>query len=371
MEKLKRINFIILICCTLFSVLCEAETTGAYGSGFFVTNNGYIATNYHVVKGAVRVGVRLKTGNTVDAKVVRVDTKNDLAILKIEGAQYKALTLQPSILIKRGMKSYAMGFPLPEMQGVEPKLTDGIVSSISGQNDEPTTFQISNPIQPGNSGGPLFSEDGKVIGVVTSTLSTVQTAQDAGNLTQNINYAVKSSYLIELLNTVQGLKYNKNLATNPSKKFVDIVQDVDNGTVLIIAIFPNQPEAKAEQPIAPAIPNPQPPVAKSNPSQTNSGVCSIANDKNSYGTSCKPNEREADENAIANCVKSGGKSCRVIVHYVNGCMAVAKDRGLDVSGFSYARATLDEAKADAINACTANGGKNCVVTPNNGCFSNK
>ena len=368
---MKKLQWILLGFFSLFTVLSQAETTGAYGSGFFVTNNGYIATNYHVVKGAVKVGVRLKTGNTVDAKVVRVDRKNDLAILKIEGSQYKALTIQPSLLIKRGMKSYAMGFPLPEMQGVEPKLTDGIVSSLSGQNDEPTTFQISNPIQPGNSGGPLFSEDGKVIGVVTSTLSTVQTAQDAGNLTQNINYAVKSSYLIELLNTVEGLKYNKNLATNPQRKFVDIVQDVDNGTVLIIAIFPNQPEAKSEPPVPPTSPSIQPPVAKSNPSQTNTGVCSIANDRNSYGTSCKPNEREADENAIANCVKSGGKSCRVVAHYANGCMAVAKDRGLDVSGFSYARATLDEAKVDAINACIANGGKNCVVTPNNGCFSNK
>ena len=367
MKKIKSLLFVLFMIVTSISY---AEMV-AYGSGFFVSSNGFIATNYHVVRGADAVSIKLKDGRTIDAKLVRVDKKNDLAILKVDGHSYKALNIQPSLLIKRGMKSYAMGFPLPELQGSEAKLTDGIVSSISGQNDEPTMFQISNSIQPGNSGGPLFSEDGKVIGIVTSTLSTIQTAQDAGNLTQNINYAVKSSYLLELLNTVDGLKYNKNLATNPSKKFVDIVQDIDNGTVLIIAIFPNPAQEKAETPVPPQNPAPQPPATNSNALQSKTGICSIANDKNSYGTSCKANEREADSNAIENCVKSGGQYCRVIAHFVNGCMAVSKDRSLDISGFSYARATLEEARVDAINSCKANGGKNCIITPNNGCVNNK
>ncbi len=381
---MKKIQKLFLTLTLVFSGIGLANADGASGTGFFVSSNGYIATNYHVVAGAERVGVILRNGKTLDAQIVRVDTKNDLAILKVDGNGYKALNIQPSLLVKRGFKSYAMGFPLIEKQGIEPKLTDGIISSLTGTNDEPTRFQISNPIQPGNSGGPLFGEDGKVIGVVVATLGTLETVNDTGKIPQNINYAVKSSYLIELLNTIEGLKYNKtqNVVSNTPKKLVDIVQDVDNGTVLIIAIYPNKPEAKEETaPVPKQAPKqstekpntppsiPAPPATQS--SQT-LGICAIANDKNAYGTACSnAGVNAADSGAINNCGKSGGQNCKIVAHFVNGCMAVAKDRTLDVSGYSYGEPTLEEAKKDAIISCEGHWGKNCEITPNNGCFNNK
>ena len=131
--------------------------SASYGSGFFITSDGYIATNNHVVGNSKTIVIRTKSGVKHKAEVIRVDVKNDLAVLKISGKNYKPLPIISSSNIKRGEKVFAMGFPRVDIQGLEPKLTEGIISSLSGIKDEPTTFQVSNAIQPGNSGGPLFN----------------------------------------------------------------------------------------------------------------------------------------------------------------------------------------------------------------------
>jgi len=238
MKLLKSLSLVIAMVSASFA---HAELSS--GTGFFITSSGYIATNNHVIDSEGTISVRLSNGKFAKATVVRQDRQNDLAIIKVEGGGYKSLNLQPSTDVKRGTKSYTLGFPLPTLQGVESKLTDGIISSLSGAEDAPTNFQISNPIQPGASGSPLFTEDGKVIGVVVSTLSTIETAQIANGLTQNINYAVKSSYLIEMMNSVSGLRYKQNLSApeNPPKKLVDVVQNINNGIVLIIVDNGRQP----------------------------------------------------------------------------------------------------------------------------------
>lgn len=185
----------------------------ASGSGFIVSADGYIVTNNHVISGGKSLKVRLPSGNIFDAKVIRKDPSNDLAVLKIEAKNLPFLPVENSTEIKRGEKVYAIGYPQSEIQGNEPKLTDGIISSLSGIRDEPTSFQISNPIQPGNSGGPLFTEEGKVIGVVVATLDAIAVAKKTGSIPQNVNYAIKSIYLAELLRTI-----DENLFAPPKRK---------------------------------------------------------------------------------------------------------------------------------------------------------
>ena len=99
----------------------------------------------------------------------------------------------------------------------------------------------------------------------------------------------------------------------------------------------------------------------------------IANNKNSYGTACVNNGEvnTADSRAIVNCGKSGGQNCTIVAHFASGCWAVAKDRTLDISGYSFGEPTLEEAKKDAIISCEGHWGKNCEVTQNNGCFNIK
>lgn len=223
-----------LLSTMIFMMLAQSVYGSSYGTGFLISADGYIVTNVHVIENAKTISIRLKNGVIKEAQLIRADKNNDLAVLKVSGSNFRYLNVASSSSVRRGEKVYAMGFPRVDIQGIEPKLTEGIVSSLSGIRDEPTTFQISNPIQPGNSGGPLFNTDGKVIGVVVSTLNPFIAIKNSGSIPQNVNYAVKSNYLIELLNTISTIKIDtRNNFFAKSNKFTDIVEHVEQAVVLI------------------------------------------------------------------------------------------------------------------------------------------
>lgn len=169
------------------------------GSGFFVTSDGLFVTNWHVVEGAKTLVVAAFDGKRRSATVVGRDYVNDLAVLRVAGAAENWLRVAQSGEVKRGAEVITVGFPNVGLQGFEPKVTSGIISSLSGVADDPRMFQISVPIQPGNSGGALVTRDGFVVGVVSAKLSEDTAKKLTGKLPENVNYAIKSNYLIELL----------------------------------------------------------------------------------------------------------------------------------------------------------------------------
>jgi len=233
------------------------------GTGFIISADGYIATAFHVINGAKLVQVRTSNGKIVNAVIVKTDPRNDLAILKIEGTGFKPIQIQSSLEVKRGDKVYAMGFPRFDSQGLEPKLTDGLISSLSGIHDDAAELQISNPIQPGNSGGPLFLGNGKVVGVINSSLDDMYALKTSGSLPQNVNYAVKSNYLIELASTVNGLKLAQGSSFGNvfSKKLTETASEVEQSLVLIGVELAKKPSLKVE-----AKPQPRPAPAAQPPS---------------------------------------------------------------------------------------------------------
>jgi S1-C subfamily serine protease len=174
--------------------------TGAIGTGFFVSPDGFLLTAAHVVKNAKSITLETKQG-TVSARVVQVDTANDAALLKAEG-RFLCLAVTPSRNVKLGADVFTVGFPNIDLQGAAPKLTKGSINALSGIQDDPRAFQISVPVQPGNSGGPLLDATGNVIGVVVSQLDAVKTALITGSLPQGVNYAVKSAYVQPLLDAI-------------------------------------------------------------------------------------------------------------------------------------------------------------------------
>jgi S1-C subfamily serine protease len=101
--------------------------------------------------------------------------------------------------MKMGDKVFTIGYPAHFLMGDNPKYTEGVVNATSGLQDDPTVFQVSVEIQPGNSGGPLFNEKGEVVGITSSSLDPKAAVEAFGTLPQNVNYAIKSTYISALL----------------------------------------------------------------------------------------------------------------------------------------------------------------------------
>ena len=183
------------------------------GTGFALTYNGLIITNNHVIEGVNSIVVRGINGNfdkTFTAKVLITDKNNDLAILKIP---YVMKTSVASV----GENVFVMGYPLRATMGDEIKLTNGIISSKTGFQGDVTSYQISAPVQPGNSGGPLFDKNGDLIGIIN--------AKHAG--AENASYAVKTSYLknlVELLDNQPTLQTVSIMTGKSLTQQVEIVK---------------------------------------------------------------------------------------------------------------------------------------------------
>lgn len=185
------------------AILTDGTRLRAIGSGFFVTADGYLLTNFHVVKDAARVEIKYQS-RALRAKVVSTDTVNDLAVLKVEGT-FPALAFSPRNSADLGDSVFTIGFPNVEMQGFEPKYTDGRISSLAGMQDDPSEYQISVPVQPGNSGGPLCDNNGEVVGVVVARLNDLAVLETSGVVPQNVNYAVKAGPAQRLLEHIKGV----------------------------------------------------------------------------------------------------------------------------------------------------------------------
>ena len=172
-----------------------AETPKSWsGTGFALTSN-YIVTNYHVIENAKSITIQGINGNHANkygASVIASDKNNDLAILKVNGVNFASTNIPYSVKTTTsevGEEVFVLGYPLTATMGDEIKLTTGVVSSKSGFLGDVSEYQISAPIQPGNSGGPLFDSKGNVIGIVS--------AKHVG--AENVGYAIKTSYLRNLM----------------------------------------------------------------------------------------------------------------------------------------------------------------------------
>ena len=212
----------------------KARQLAGSGTGFFITRDGYLITNDHVVKGASELKVLVGRA-LLPATVVKNDPANDLALLKVEG-RFEPLAIAPSRAVKLGDPVLTIGFPRPDTQGMEPKLSRGDISGTSGLHDNPNEFQISNPVQPGNSGGALVNSGGDVVGVVVAVLSHRVTLRDGGALPQNVNFAVKSTYVTALLESVSDIKESDlGKPTGQEKSSREIIDQTLAATVQVLS----------------------------------------------------------------------------------------------------------------------------------------
>lgn len=171
---------------------------GQFGTGFAISSDGVFVTCNHVVKNSAHVVVHTPNG-PLPARVIAVDRDNDIAILHVQGWQGRYLGLKSAESLEYASKITVAGFPDPTVLGREPKVTKGYVNALSGVRDDPRLLQISAPVQPGNSGGPLVSDSGHVVGVIAAGLDSIDRIEHGGYVPQAVNYAVKTDLIIALL----------------------------------------------------------------------------------------------------------------------------------------------------------------------------
>jgi len=168
------------------------------GTGFVVAPE-HVLTNHHVIEGCARIFVRTADNRTLPVTDrPAADAERDLALLRVRGNPGPPLAFRANP-VRRGEGVVTYGFPLAGLLSSGPTLTTGEVSALAGLGDNQQQFQISAPVQQGNSGGPLLDRQGNVIGVIVSKLNAARIAQRTGDIPQNVNFAVKGSEAVDFL----------------------------------------------------------------------------------------------------------------------------------------------------------------------------
>ncbi|MBW7973321.1 trypsin-like peptidase domain-containing protein [Bradyrhizobium sp. BR 10289] len=220
-----------------------ARTTGGFGTGFVVSANGHIITNNHVIDGCSDLKGNLTGEAAMVLRVVSSDANNDLALLQAPStATFKEFARIRDRSIRSGDSVVAIGFPFHGLLTSDFTVTTGIVSSLSGMRNDSRFLQISAPVQPGNSGGPLFDTTGQIVGVVTAKIPALRVIAATGNIPENINFAIKTGALRDFLdNSV--VPYQ---TTEPKGelKTTDIAANARPYTMLISCNVTEQAEAK-------------------------------------------------------------------------------------------------------------------------------
>ncbi len=221
------------------SISTKSKKSTYLGTGFMLGSSGYVLTNYHVVKGAKSIMVKFQNGEKSLAKIVVKDSYNDIAALEPSGLPEIPtfrIQLGDSSRISAGGKVFTIGFPVSKILGQKAKYSEGVINSTSGINDDPRLFQISVPVQPGNSGGPLFNEQGEVIGMTTSSFDVSKAFRAMGAVPQNVNFAIKSIFIENLLSNLPESDISKKstfISNEPQSNASNFVSQVTNNIVLI------------------------------------------------------------------------------------------------------------------------------------------
>jgi TPR repeat protein len=204
------------------------------GSGFFVTEDGWLVTSFHVVDGAARIVIRTEKG-TLPAKLISADKLNDVALLKANG-KFAALPVAPSRATRLGETVFTIEFPNIGSQGFALTVAKGEISSLTGAQDDPREFQISAAVQPRDSGGPLVNQYGNVVGIVEARpADNGATLKSASSPPQNIHYAVKSSVLNVLLESLPEISPKLKEPYPPKdRKLEDVVNETKSATALVL-----------------------------------------------------------------------------------------------------------------------------------------
>jgi S1-C subfamily serine protease len=201
-----------------------APPPGSRGSCFAVGTHTLLTAN-HVLGGARSVRVHLPGGAIQDAEVSDVSSLNDVAVLRLKQPVASYLRLAAPRAAATGQRVFTIGYPAASVLGTEPKFSDGTISALSGPGNERNFLQVTVPIQPGSSGGPLVTESGEVVGIVTASAAIEPFLQSTGALPQNVNWAVNIDFARPLLDASEpGPRMSREEAIAKARASVCLVE---------------------------------------------------------------------------------------------------------------------------------------------------
>jgi serine protease Do len=204
------------------------------GSGFIIDDGRYVITNRHVIDKTGKIAVRTGTGEVRTARILRIAKNDDLAILELSEPFPSSYAITPQEMgdANAGRSAVVMGFPMADILGwQQPSLTEGIVSKASGFQDNPNTFMITSKMNKGNSGGPIFDRQGRLIGIAVAKLDIKAIYERKGTLPEDVNIGIKVSRLLSFLNKSGG----GNQLMAPEVSLEELYQSMLSKIVLVAA----------------------------------------------------------------------------------------------------------------------------------------
>ena len=211
----------------------DISSTGGSGTGFVINRSGHILTNYHVVEGCSDISFQIRGEGATQASIISTNETADLALLKIEAFEGLPAQFAYSSETKMGAELFVYGFPLTDDLSAQGNFTNGIVSATSGINDDMTQFQMTAPIQPGNSGGPVLNENGEIIGVVVATANQDFFRTQRGTDTQNINFAIHGAISKRFLDS-NNISYEVSANEADSLSVADVASRAQEFTGILL-----------------------------------------------------------------------------------------------------------------------------------------
>ena len=245
---------------SVVSINCSATTnyfgqtveSASSGSGFVLTQDGFIVTNHHVIDGATSVKVSLYDGESYDATVIGSDSDYDIAVLKIDATGLTPVTLGDSSLLNVGDHVLAVGNPLGELTF---SASEGIASSVNRTiNVSGIPFnmiQVTCAVNPGNSGGPLFNAYGEVVGIVSAKYSSTASSSSSGESVEGLGFAIPINDVLAMIEDIMTNGYVTDKAymgivpgTMTSQMAAQYRYDISEG-VFIYSVEENSPASQA------------------------------------------------------------------------------------------------------------------------------
>ncbi|MDZ7581974.1 MAG: serine protease [Deltaproteobacteria bacterium] len=198
--------------------------------------SGFVVTNSHVVVGSRIIALLDQNGAKFAAWPVLRDDVNDLAFLQVaEPRKLPAALPLADARTRLGSSVFTIGFPRVDVMGKTPKLSNGVISGLKGLRDDPCSYQTTVPIQPGNSGGPIFNMNGEVVGIVSSMVGIRDEASGAISQLPNLSCAVKIECLKELIPHLPTHGTDIDSLPNDPGDLESVVQRVQNSVLIVVA----------------------------------------------------------------------------------------------------------------------------------------